>query len=77
MNNSRQRFEESLSAIETWEPYIGAFVELTTGEAERQVAAIEMNDDLQQQPLADSKSRGAVHAQLPLAPPALANPPTA
>ncbi len=50
--NARKNLEKSLDSISKWEPHINAFVELTEKEAERQVAAIERDDQLQKQPLA-------------------------
>src|SRR5258708_11516497 len=50
--NAHKKLEESLAAIAQWEPYIGAFVELTEEEARRQVAVLKTDAAVQEQPLA-------------------------
>ncbi|OGY35881.1 MAG: glutaminyl-tRNA synthase (glutamine-hydrolyzing) subunit A [Candidatus Andersenbacteria bacterium RIFCSPHIGHO2_12_FULL_45_11b] len=50
--SARENLQKSLGAIAAWEPHIGAFLDITKDEAERQVAALESDIALHQQPLA-------------------------
>lgn len=52
MKSVQEQLKKSLTAIQDWEASIGAFVEITEDEANRQVHALEGDAVLQQQPLA-------------------------